>query len=490
MSEGSGSELPPPPPPKFSAYFKTLGPGVIMASLAIGSGEWILFPAVVAAFGPALLWAAALSCVLQAVLAVESMKYPVYCGQPVHKFIQKLPPRPLVWAWAWTLMVFIPVMWPAWATASATAAAALQLGRLPGPQDTPLLIFWSLLALVVGLLVLHIGWKIQRTLELISWPLVVLLFVTVLVGVLAAAKPSDWAAVLSGIGGFLSSRAGFPPPSKIDWMAISAAIAYIPAGFGYNLMLSSYARDKGWGMASKIGYIPAIIGGKKVNLATDEIPFKNDDENIRRWRGWLNVLRVDSWIVFSLLTFITLIMTSVMAYALLTPEQAAQLRGFGVAAAQAQALANVLGAAAWVIVLLGGFWILFDTQWGLMDATTRVIVDNFWFSGEKVRKWAGGDVRKIYYLVLYVLFAVSVIIVVGSYTLGWAQPFQLIVIGANLGLFALTVAYPLQIIVNYKFLPKVLRPSPIVTVALAVGTVFYGFFLVGVLAQSLFGIRL
>jgi len=490
MSEGSGSELPPPPPPKFSAYFKTLGPGVIMASLAIGSGEWILFPAVVAAFGPALLWAAALSCVLQAVLAVESMKYPVYCGQPVHKFIQKLPPRPLVWAWAWTLMVFIPVMWPAWATASATAAAALQLGRLPGPQDTPLLIFWSLLALVVGLLVLHIGWKIQRTLELISWPLVVLLFVTVLVGVLAAAKPSDWAAVLSGIGGFLSSRAGFPPPSKIDWMAISAAIAYIPAGFGYNLMLSSYARDKGWGMASKIGYIPAIIGGKKVNLATDEIPFKIDDENIRRWRGWLNVLRVDSWIVFSLLTFITLIMTSVMAYALLTPEQAAQLRGFGVAAAQAQALANVLGAAAWVIVLLGGFWILFDTQWGLMDATTRVIVDNFWFSGEKVRKWAGGDVRKIYYLVLYVLFAVSVIIVVGSYTLGWAQPFQLIVIGANLGLFALTVAHPLQIIVNYKFLPKVLRPSPIVTVALAVGTVFYGFFLVGVLAQSLFGIRL
>ena len=490
MSGGSGSELPPPPPPKFSAYFKTLGPGVIMASLAIGSGEWILFPAVVAAFGPALLWAAALSCVLQAVLAVESMKYPVYCGQPVHKFIQKLPPRPLVWAWAWTLMVFIPVMWPAWATASATAAAALQLGRLPGPQDTPLLIFWSLLALVVGLLVLHIGWKIQRTLELISWPLVVLLFVTVLVGVLAAAKPSDWAAVLSGIGGFLSSRAGFPPPSKIDWMAISAAIAYIPAGFGYNLMLSSYARDKGWGMASKIGYIPAIIGGKKVNLATDEIPFKIDDENIRRWRGWLNVLRVDSWIVFSLLTFITLIMTSVMAYALLTPEQAAQLRGFGVAAAQAQALANVLGAAAWVIVLLGGFWILFDTQWGLMDATTRVIVDNFWFSGEKVRKWAGGDVRKIYYLVLYVLFAVSVIIVVGSYTLGWAQPFQLIVIGANLGLFALTVAHPLQIIVNYKFLPKVLRPSPIVTVALAVGTVFYGFFLVGVLAQSLFGIRL
>jgi Mn2+/Fe2+ NRAMP family transporter len=490
MSEGNEAELPPPPPTKLSAYFKTLGPGVIMASLAIGSGEWILFPAVVAAFGPALLWAAALSCVLQAVLAVESMKYPVYCGQPVHKAIQKLPPGPMVWAWAWTLMVFIPVMWPAWATASATAAVALQLGRLPGPQDVPLLLFWSILALVIGLAVLHIGWKIQRTLELISWPIVVLLFVTVLIGVLAAAKPAAWAAVLSGLGGFMASRGGLPTPDKIDWLAISAAIAYIPAGFGYNLMLSSYARDKGWGMAEKVGYIPAILGGKKVHLATDELPFKNNDENMRRWKGWLNVIRVDSWIVFSLLTFITLIMTSVMAYALLTPEQAAKLRGFAVAAAQAQALANVLGATAWVIVLLGGFWILFDTQWGLMDATTRVIVDNFWFASGKVRKWSGGDVRKIYYLVLYILFAISVVIVVGSLTSGWASPYALTVTGANLGLFALTVAYPLQIVVNYKFLPKQLRPSPIVTVALIVGTIFYGVFLVGALAQSLFGIKL
>lgn len=483
-------ELPPPPPPKLSSYFKALGPGVIMASLAIGSGEWITFPAVVAAFGPQLLWAAALSCLLQAVLAVESMKYPVYCGQPVHKAIQKLPPGPLGWAWAWTLMLFIPVMWPSWAIASATAAAALQLGRLPGPQDASLLLWWSLLALIVGLLILHVGWKIQRTLEIISWPLIILLFVTVLIGVLAAAKPSDWIAVLSGLGGFLSERGGLPPPEKIDWLAISGAIAYIPAGFGFNLMLSSYARDKGWGMAGKTGYIPAVIGGKRVELNTQETPFKINDENLKRWRGWLNILRLDGWVVFSLLTFITIVMTSVMAYALLTPEQAASLRGFAIAAAQAQALSNALGGAAWFIVLLGGFWILFDTQWGLMDATTRTITDNFWFASERVRKWSGGDVRKLYYLILYLMFTMSVVITVGSLTLGWASPYQLTLIGANLGLFALTVAYPLQVIVNYKFLPRELRPSIIVTIILVAGMLFYGFFLAGALAQSVFKVKI
>ena len=483
-------ELPPPPPPRLAAYLKAIGPGVIMASLAIGSGEWITFPAVVTTFGPQLLWAAAFSCLLQAVLAVESMKYPVYCGQPVHRAIQKLPPGPLGWAWAWTLMLFIPVIWPAWAIASATAATALQLGRLPGPQDAPLLLFWSLIALIVGLLVLHIGWKIQRTLELISWPLVILLFVTVLVGVLAAADLDDWSKVLSGLGGFLTDRGGLPPPEKIDWLAISGAIAYIPAGFGFNLMLSSYARDKGWGMSSKIGYISAVIGGKRVELSTQETPFKINDENLKRWKGWLQILRLDGWIVFSLLTFMTVLMTSVMAYALLTPEQAAGLRGFAIAAAQAQALSNTLGGVAWIIVLLGGFWILFDTQWGLMDATTRTLTDNFWFASERVKKWARGDVRRLYYTILYIMFTISVVIVIGSLTLKWASPYELTLIGANLGLFALTVAYPLQIIVNYKFMPKEIRPSIIVTIVLIAGMIFYGSFLVGAIAQTLFNVKI
>ncbi|MEM3644224.1 MAG: hypothetical protein QW120_04685, partial [Nitrososphaerota archaeon] len=208
------------------------------------------------------------------------------------------------------------------------------------------------------------------------------------------------------------------------------------------------------------------------------------------WKGWLNILRLDGWIIFSLLTFITIVMTSVMAYALLTPEQAAGLRGFAIAAAQAQALSKALGGAAWFIVLLGGFWILFDTQWGLMDATTRTITDNFWFASGKIRNWARGDIRRLYYLILYIMFAVSVIIIVGSLTLGWASPYQLTLIGANLGLFALTVAYPLQVIVNYKFMPKELRPSIIVTIILIAGMIFYGFFLVGAVAQSLFNIKI
>jgi Mn2+/Fe2+ NRAMP family transporter len=482
--------LPEPPKPGVWSYLKAVGPGVILGSMAIGSGEWILFPAIVVKYGPYLLWAALLSCIIQAVVAVESMKYAVYSGQPIHKAYQKLPPSPLAWAWAWTLLIFIPVIWPGWAAASATAIAALQLGRLPGPQDAYLVLAWGIVALTVGLLVIHFGEKIQRTLELVSWPILVLLVATIIAGVVMAASPQAWLEVLSGFGGFLKPRLGFPSQGEINWYMIAAAIAYIPAGFGFNLFISSYARDKGWGMGSKAGYISGLVGGNKVELRADEIPFDvNNQENLRRWREWLKIMRLDSYVFFSGITMVTVILTSVMAYALLVPRGLAPT-GFQVAAAQAEALSAVLGWAAWVIVLLGGFWALFDTQWGIMDSVARTVTDNFWFASEWVRRMTGGDPRKIYYAVVYAIYALSVIILVISTVYKLAEPYHLSATGAVLGLLALTLAPILQLVVSNRILPKPLRPGIVTNIILAVGVVFYGFFIAAVVLQMFFKITL
>ncbi len=475
--------LPEPPKPGLMSYLKAVGPGVILGSLAIGSGEWILFPAIVVKYGPYLLWAALLSSIIQAVIAVESIKYTVYCGQPIHKAYQKFPPNPLTWAWAWALLIFIPVIWPGWAMSSATAIAALQLGRLPGPQDAYLVLAWGLVALTVGLLVIHVGEKIQRTLEVVSWPLIILLLITVLAGVIIAAPASAWANVLSGLAGFLKPRFGFPPQKGTNWYMIAAAIAYIPAGFGFNLFISSYARDKGWGMGSKIGYISGMIGGKKIDLKTEEAAFDTaDPDNMRRWRGWLNIVRLDSYVFFSGITMLSVILMSVMAYALLAPRGLAPM-GFQVAAAQAEALAAVLGGVAWVIVLLGGFWALFDTQWGLMDSVARTITDNFWLASARVRSWAKGDPRRIYYLVVYLLYVIAVVIMITSTMFKLARPYELAATGAVLGLFALTLAPILQLIVSNRLLPKNLRPGIASNLILLVGTMFYGFFITAVILQ-------
>ena len=176
----------PQPPRTFTEHIKAIGPGIILASLAIGSGEWYLFPAAILAFGPAIMWTAAIGCIVQGVLGSQSMKYTLYCGQPIHQAYLKLG-KPIAWAWAWALMVFIPVIWPGWAAASATAIAALQLGRLPGPADSSLVLAWGIVLLFISLIILHVGRKIQRTLELINWPIVVMIVVLVAIGVIAGA---------------------------------------------------------------------------------------------------------------------------------------------------------------------------------------------------------------------------------------------------------------------------------------------------------------
>jgi len=478
--EKAEGELP-PPPVGLKAHLKAIGPGIILASLSIGAGEWFLFPAMVVIYGPMLMWTALIGCIVQAVLGSESMKYTIYCGQPIHQAYMKLG-KPLAWAWAWTLLLFIPVMWPGWAAASATAIAALQLGRLPGPGDSMLVLAWGAILLVLCLVILHIGVKIERTLELIMWPIVILVIVLVAVSVAIGAPGSAWLDVCKGF-----FTPGFPRGG--NWFIIAAAIAYLPAGFGFNLILSSYARDKGWGMGSKTGFISALIGGKKVKIATKEVPFKLDEENLRRWKGWLKTVRIDSWIVMSLITFITVLMTSVLAYGILAPKGLKPM-GFKVAAVQAEALASIIGPIAWPIILFGGFFMLFGTQFGLMDGVSRIITDNFWISSERARRIFGDDPRKLYYTVLYILFAVAMVLLIGMIGFGLAKPYELAAIGANLGLFALVMVFPLQIIVNYKLMPRELRPNPVTTLILIIGTIFYIVFLTGLLVQVLTGVRL
>ena len=47
-----------PAPPAFTRrnVLRTIGPGIIGLGAAIGSGEWLLGPSVIVAYGPSLLW--------------------------------------------------------------------------------------------------------------------------------------------------------------------------------------------------------------------------------------------------------------------------------------------------------------------------------------------------------------------------------------------------------------------------------------------------
>lgn len=355
------------------------------------------------------------------------------------------------------------------------------------PAEAPLVVSWGIGLLVLSLFILHVGIKIERTLEVLCWFTVILVTVLLIIAAVIGTPAKAWADVCTGI-----FTPGFPIGVGLDWFVVTAAAAYIPAGFGFNLMLASYARDKGWGMGSRVGFISAVIGGKKVKISAEEAPFTVDEENLRRWKGWLRVLRIDSWIVMSFVTFITVLMTSAIAWGFVVMGVKPVPVGMGIVFAMGKLLTDLIGPIGWWMFLICAFVLLLDTQYGLMDSVSRVIMDNFWISSPRIRMWAKEDPRRLYYSILYFLFIVSTVIMIGMYILGWgvAAPYWLAAVGANFGVIALLIAYILQIIVNRRYLPKELKPHPLSTFILICGIIFYGFFLFALALQTLFGIRI
>ena len=79
------SDLPVPPAPKGFGWFGVIGPGVILLGTSIGSGEFLLGPAVFVKHGLTLLWVTAVAILLQTVFNTEVMRYTLATGEPIPK---------------------------------------------------------------------------------------------------------------------------------------------------------------------------------------------------------------------------------------------------------------------------------------------------------------------------------------------------------------------------------------------------------------------
>ena len=69
-------------------------------------------------------------------------------------------------------------------------------------------------------------------------------------------------------------------------MLLAALVAYSGCGGITNVTLSNWARDRGYGMGERAGYIPAAVGGARVHLAHSGFMLPIDAANLRRDRGW------------------------------------------------------------------------------------------------------------------------------------------------------------------------------------------------------------
>lgn len=463
------AELPEPPRPRGLAWVGVVGPGVIILGASIGSGEFLLGPAAFVRYGLTLLWVTTVAAFLQTVLNTELMRWTMATGEPVFTGFMRTRPRSTFWAWFYALLYFLQVGWPGWAGAAAGAIFFLFTRELAGPGQADAVYWIGVGTFVACIAILLVGRRIERTIELLNWVLVVVILAAFAGLALLFVSPGTWVAGLAGMVGYDGGARAFRFMAEgADFFLIGAFAAYSGAGGVINLTLSNWARDKGYGMGGVVGYIPAAVGGKKVPLAHTGYIFEPDERAMERWSGWWRIARADQWGIYFTGALLGMFLPAVIYVTFL--EAGTDIRGLGVAAALAEAMVRRAGPLFGGVVALIAVWVLFKTQLDIVDGMTRAITDILWTGSRRIRQWRAGDVRVLYYGVLVAVAVWGVI------ALRLAQPIVLLQLGANMAGIVFVVSSLHLLHINSTLLPAPLRPPLWRRLALVGTAVFYGAF--------------
>jgi hypothetical protein len=473
------AELPAAPHPQGFGWLRAVGPGVIVLGVSIGSGEFLLGPAAFVRHGLSLLWVVSLAILFQTIFNLEVMRYTLATGEPVFTGFMRTRPSSTAWGCFYAGLFFLQVGWPAWAGTAAAAIFFLFAQRLAEPGDAWTMYLIGVAAFLACVALLSVGRRVERTLELLNWVLVVTILGGFLILALVFVPLQTWLALVAGIGGFdLTLRRFDFLPAGTDFFLLGALVAYSGAGGVINVTLSNWARDKGYGMGERAGYIPAAIGGKKVNLAQTGFVFRPNAREMGYWRGWWRLVRVDQWGVFFVGAMLGMVLPAVL-YVTFLPR-GSDIQGFGISAALASAVASTAGPLVGGTIAFLGAWLLFKTQLDNLEGMVRAMTDILWTGSRRVRSWRGGDVRAVYYSVL------AVVVLWGIVALRLAQPIVLLKLGANVAGAVLIVASLHLLYINTRLLPEHVRPPMWRRVALVAMAIFYGFF-VTLSVRSVFG---
>lgn len=464
------AELPPAPRPHGLGWMSAVGPGVIVLGASIGSGEFLLGPAAFVKYGLSLLWVVGVAALLQTLLNVELMRYTMATGEPVFTGFMRTRPHPTFWACFYSILYFLQLGWPGWAGAAAGAVFFLFAKRLPGSADANLIYGIGVgLFLTCGAILL-LGKRIERTLEYLNWILVAAIISGFGLLTVLFVPASTWLAAVVGFTGFDVKSGAFQLiPRGADFFLLGAFAAYTGGGGVINLTLSNWARDKGYGMSSIVGYIPAAVGGKKVALAHVGATFEPTPASLERWKGWWRIVRVDQWGVYFVGAILGMTLPALL-YVTFIPS-GSDIRGLGIAAALAQAVAAQKGAIFGSLIAALGVWILFKAQLDLLEGSTRAVTDILWTGSKRIRAWRGGDVRVVYYSVL------GCVSLWGIIALRLTQPIVLLALSANMAGIVFIVSSLHLLYVNTRLLPVELRPPLWRRGALVALALFYGLFL-------------
>ncbi len=455
--------------------FIILGPAVIAVSLSVGSGEWMLGPLAVGQYGfRGIGWVILVSITLQTFYNIELARFTIATGEPPVVAFGRTPPGFLLWVPLALFCSYLAFILGGWAVSAGSSLFALFTGRANLPQELEIVRILGVALLLTTFLFVLFGRKIERALEISQGIFMTFVMIGLILVTLAVVPMDYWGQAL------VSLVTPAAPPKGTDPSLLGALAGFAGLGAGLNFVMIGYYRDKGYGMGHKTGYIPGLIGGRKVEILPTGKIFPEDEKNAALWKRWFRYLLIDQWGIFFTGCLIGMMMPCILVGYLSSLPGAAHPDRASILVYAALQLGQKYGPILFGWSLLMGFFILYTTQILVLEILTRNATDAAYGVSARLREWVKHDSRRVYYPVMFVL------VLVISVMIHLALPVDLIVTSANLTNLA-AMLFPLAMIYLNRQLPKPAKIKWWSYVVLAANAVFFGFFFVNFVVVKLTG---
>ena len=463
--------------PAYGGLLVYVGPGVLWAALAQGSGELIWWPYLTAKYGTAFLGLLIFATLLQYWYNLEICRYTVLTGEtPMTGFTRMS--RTFAWV-AWT-GVFIENIWfGAYAVAGGTALAALThfpAGWSPKGQS----LFWGYSTVAVYVLVLALGTVVYNWVERISIAVVIITLSGIIFAVFQEPVLAVSGAFFSALVPSVARAVEVPNWDPADLKTLAVSIAFAGAGGFGQLFIAYWMRDKGIGMGQRVGRVTSPLTGKSEAIPATGFYCADTEENKRNYRGWVRYISIENGIgVF--LNFLTTVIMCWLAFALLLPKGIVP-KGWEIAVVQSAFFEVAWGEIGRALFLLVAAAFLCDAWLQGTDGFSRVQADFFYSNFARARRY---HYRTWYYVFVVIFTLVTVV------TMGLAPPGELITIRGVISFLAMAIIGPALIYMNYFMLPKVFpqwaNPHPITRALMWLCSVTYVVMAIGFIVITIRG---
>ena len=434
---------------------KMMGPGIVMAGLAIGSGELIMWPWITSIVGAQLLWAAAIGIFLQLWINIEIGRWSIVTGEsPFTGMVRVI--KTIVYVWVFMIVVgkFLP------GGARETGIALRDLIFGPGHSSPPwvwtAIVFAAVAAILFGPKVIYEA--VERSIMF----LIVVIVVGLIYVVWEIGSMDLFMAMWDGVTNIFDFP-DFPVPvfaddgsirDELSFSRFFGAVVFAGAGGLGNLYYAYYLREKGIGMGARMPTLMSAAHKHETKEMDTGFLYPETEENQKRFRDWFRYVVTDQVLFFWLLGSFTMFLFIFGALAVLHPIGLVPDRG-SLVWDLASILEESMGTSGRYLFLVVGMAALFSTQLGGVDGGSRIFSDllhpNFkfgkWF---KLEQW---------YLIL-----VSTTMIIGTFSVWFFEQYDIagldfLFISALIGGFAMALYVPLLLYMNLTHLPKSARPG-------------------------------